>query len=71
MSDLLTVGGMAVGVIAWALRLEGRVNTQDKVHEQLQESIKESLKSEFSTLDSRLSRIEAAIIGRAFNGERK
>jgi RNase H-fold protein (predicted Holliday junction resolvase) len=68
--ELVTLGVMGFGVVAWALRLEGRVNTQAQTNEQFQASIKETLESEFSALDKRLSRIEAAIIGRAF-GDRK
>lgn len=67
MSDLYTFSSMALGVIVWALRLEGRVNTQAKSNEQFQESITAALKSEFTALDTRLGRIETAIINKAYD----
>jgi len=50
------------GIVAWAFRLEGKVNAQEKVqaqkHDDLKGYIKEILDAKFEGLHIRLARIE-------------
>ena len=46
-------------IIAWALRLEGRVNTADQRHLDL----KELINTRFDSVDDRLDRVERSING--------
>ena len=52
-------GTTLLGVIIWALRLEGRVNEQDIKHA----SLKELIETKFDNMDDRLERIERALNG--------
>jgi hypothetical protein len=50
------------GIIAWAFRLEGRVNTQERLQEQKHSDLKEFITTlmevKFSSVNQRLDRIE-------------
>lgn len=37
--NTVVMAGMALSWVVWALRLEGRVNTQEKLHEKLAEDV--------------------------------
>ena len=50
---------LIVGIIVWAVRLEGRINTADQKHLDL----KELIEAKFEGLDNRLERIERALNG--------
>lgn len=51
-----------VGVIVWAIRLEGRVNTSDQKHSDL----KELINAKFEGLDKRLERMERILNGSTY-----
>ena len=55
---LLGIGAMFVGIIGWAFRLEGRVNTQAQQHCDLKEFIEKLMNAKFEAMDQRLERIE-------------
>ena len=59
----ITLGISIVGAIAWAIRLEGRVNTVEKVTELKHTDLKELINTKFDSISSRLERIERALNG--------
>lgn len=67
---ILGIVSTIMGVVAWALRLEGRINTAEKLTEtkdelymQKHNDLKELINSKFDTADNRLERIERALNG--------
>ncbi len=63
-------GGTILTVVAWAFRLEGRVNTAEKLNEQQEvlrdgkhADLKELINTKFDAQDKRLERIERALNG--------
>lgn len=68
-SHLVTwLGGLTIGVVVWALRLEGRVNTNERVAKQQTEALIEAAEERKKLDDerhvdnkARLARIEAKL----------
>ena len=56
------VASGAVAVVAWAIRLESRISTQERTANAIQESVRETVES----IDKRLGRIEDAIVRKAY-----
>jgi hypothetical protein len=49
-----------IGVVVWAFRLEGRINTNEQRHLDL----KELINTRFDALDRRLERVERTLNGK-------
>lgn len=70
MDTLIWAGTTAFGVVAWALRLEGKVNAEQQSREALkekviegQQSIKELIHVQLEDISARLGRIERGMNG--------
>lgn len=59
------------GIIVWALRLEGRVNTVEKLSDQKSADLDKFLTAQFDDVKGRLDRIENAIIQHTASYNRK
>ena len=57
---LLSIGVILIGAIVWAVRVEGRVNTLESMHNDL----KELFDSKLNDIKDRLVRIEKSINGK-------
>jgi hypothetical protein len=55
-----------IGGLVWAVRLEGRVNTQETLTKSKHEDLKELITTRFDSADKRMERIERSMNGRLF-----
>lgn len=57
------LGTTLVGTIVWAIRLEAKVNTQERLQTQKHQDLKELINVRFDAIGNRLDRIEKALNG--------
>jgi hypothetical protein len=63
MQFVLPIFSLAVATIVWSIRLEGRVNTTERLSDQRFSDLEKLLNAKFDAVGDRLERIERTLNG--------